>query len=244
MKLFVLAASLSVFGVAANAGNMEAPVTEPIIAATPAPTASFNWTGGYVGVQGGLLRGSTKLTGENLNNNNTMSRSFSQSGGMLGIYAGYNWHDGGNIVYGIEGEVSASNADGRGAGVEPPSFGFMRDRLEAEIRSSAAIRGRVGFAQNRTLFYVAGGLAAANTKITGFSAGGGSPFSETTTLTGWTIGLGVEHAITDQWTLRADFRHSDFGSKDYDFESANGTPHEFKHRLKTNEIRLGAAMRF
>jgi outer membrane immunogenic protein len=246
MKLPILAASVSILGAAANAGGLAAPFEDPVIAApVAAPVAApFNWTGGYAGVQAGAIRGNMRLTGENLNNNNTMARSFSVSGGTLGIYGGYNWHAGGNTVYGVEGEISASNADGTGAGIPEPSFGFLREGLEGKIRGTAAIRGRVGLAQDRTLFYLTGGVAFADTRITGISEGGGSPFSDRSTRTGWTIGAGIEHAVTDEWTVRADYRFADFGNKSINFESGDGTPHRFKHRLKTNEIRLGVARRF
>ena len=30
--------------------------------------------------------------------------------------------------------------------------------------------------------------------------------------TGWDIGAGLEYAITDNWTIRGEYRHYDFGS--------------------------------
>ena len=33
--------------------------------------------------------------------------------------------------------------------------------------------------------------------------------------TGWTLGLGVEHAFTDNWLGRFEYRYYDFGDNDF-----------------------------
>lgn len=240
--VFFLSVAAGVAGTGALAGSLERPVVEPVVYAPAEP--AFTWEGGYVGAQIGYLRGDMRLRGENLNNNNTMESEFNPSGATLGIYAGYNWQGGGNTVFGFEGEINYADANAVADGIDPPSFGFMRDRIEGSIRSTGALRGRVGFAQDRTLFYLTGGVAFADARVTGYSMGGASPFDERSTRTGWTIGAGIEHAVNDRMSVRLDYRFADFGTETIDFVSGRGTPHEFDWRLRTNEIRAGVAFRF
>lgn len=97
---------------------------------------------------------------------------------------------------------------------------------------------------DRTLLYAAGGLAVADVSLDGISAGGAGPFSYSETLTGWTLGAGIEHAFAQNWVGRLDYRYSDFGSDTFGFVSGGGVPHQFKLNAETHEIRVGLAYRF
>ena len=82
--------------------------------------------------------------------------------------------------------------------------------LEADIQGSA--RGRLGIAVDRALFYATGGAAFAEFKDTYIGAAGAGLATPSHTRVGYTVGGGVEYAITTQWSLRAEYRYSDFGS--------------------------------
>lgn len=241
MRTLALSVAMMALGGTAVAGGL-APPAEPVI--TPPP--AFNWTGAYAGAQIGYIDSDIDLDGQNLNNNNTMSSSDLNANGLIGgIFAGYNWHPAGNLVYGIEGEFNFTDADKTGDGVPPPSFGFQRGGIESEIDTTAAVRARIGYAHDRTLFYAAGGVAFAEIDLQGFNnAGASSPFSYSDTRVGWTIGGGVEHAITDQWVARLDYRFSDFGDDNFSFTSTAGTPHSFEVESQTHEVKVGVAYRF
>ncbi len=91
------------------------------------------------------------------------------------------------------------------------------------------ITGRFGYALDRTLFYAKGGVAFldANFKAnysgqnwrTFYGTGGPSLFNfdHSDTLVGWTIGAGVEYALTSSWSLKAEYQHFDFGSLSYSY---------------------------
>ncbi len=208
------------------------------------PRPPNNWAGGYGGIQIGGLDGDLRLRGENLNNNNTTSAKFGISGTTLGLFAGYNWTSGPSLVYGIEGEFSVANVDGSHPGVPSPSFGFIRNGIDADVKNTGAIRGRIGHAMGRTLIYATGGVAFATVELDGTPTGpGDGRFKPSERLTGWTIGAGVEHAMTANWNLRLDYRYSDL-SGDFNFTSGNGDPHSFDLDMKSHEVRIGAVYRF
>ncbi|MFN7104296.1 MAG: outer membrane protein, partial [Pseudorhizobium sp.] len=71
---------------------------------------------------------------------------------------------------------------------------------------SGSVRGRLGYAMDRTLVYAAGGWTA--TEVNADTALG----SFDDTLHGYTLGAGVEHAFTDNMFGRLEYRYNDFGS--------------------------------
>ena len=74
----------------------------------------------------------------------------------------------------------------------------------------ASLRGRVGYAFDRTLIFATGGIA-----FTQFSAEAdlcnGASLNADQSLTGWTVGAGAEYAFTDNWIGRLEYRYYDFG---------------------------------
>ncbi|WP_404989697.1 outer membrane protein [Brucella pseudogrignonensis] len=43
-------------------------------------------------------------------------------------------------------------------------------------------------------------------------------FSDKETVTGWTIGAGVNYAVTDNVIVHFEYRYTDFYRKDFDFQ--------------------------
>ena len=64
------------------------------------------------------------------------------------------------------------------------------------------MRGRLGYAYDRYLLYGTGGVAFGDIKNAGAS----------TTRTGWTLGAGIEAALTTNVTGRVEYRYTDLGS--------------------------------
>jgi outer membrane immunogenic protein len=67
----------------------------------------------------------------------------------------------------------------------------------------------------------------------------GIGFSESKTLTGWTVGGGVDYAATDNLIVRLEYRYTDYGDKNIAFGGLS-----VKNDFKTNEVRLGVAYKF
>lgn len=104
------------------------------------------------------------------------------SGFVGGGFGGYNFQLNPNWVVGLEGDIVATNKDTNSW--------------------DATVRGRLGYAYDRYLIYGTGGVAFGDIK-----SGGSS-----TTRTGWTLGAGIEAALTSNVTGRLEYRHTDLGT--------------------------------
>ena len=69
--------------------------------------------------------------------------------------------------------------------------------------------------------------------------------------TGWTLGAGLEHALSDNWTVRAEYSFSDLGSKSFTWYQAPLTPAgpynvqgQYHMDLKLHDFNVGIAYRF
>ncbi|MEO5755270.1 MAG: outer membrane beta-barrel protein [Mesorhizobium sp.] len=91
--------------------------------------------------------------------------------------------------------------------------------------------------------YITAGVAAAKYEVTAISTGpaGEIPYHDETHI-GWTVGAGVEHAFTDKWIARVEYRYSDFGTKDLSIAAGLGQVADVS--LQTNDIRVGLSYKF
>jgi outer membrane immunogenic protein len=109
--------------------------------------------------------------------------SFSANGFLAGGTLGANFQAGA-FVFGVEGDVDYS-----GLTASLPGGGTF------DSKWIATARGRAGYAIDRVLLYVTGGGAFANLQGPGFSATG----------TGFTGGAGIEFALAQNWTAKAEY---------------------------------------
>lgn len=214
MKHSVLA-SLGFLAIAATAGPVMAadlPVRPTVKAPVYVPQA-YNWSGFYLGINGGYGFGTSSWTDTN---------SFKLNGGLVGGTAGYNWQVG-QAVFGLEGDGDWSGIKGSTTTGCPAGCETRNDWL-------ATFRGRLGYAADRFLPYVTGGLAVGDIKATT----PGFPGIDTT-RTGWTVGGGVEFAIAGPWTAKVEYLYVDLGSANCGFSCGAFTPDNVD--LKTNIVR-------
>lgn len=187
-KLILLTAAVAFSGASAAlaADAVEQIPQAPVAVETVVP--SFTWDGAYIGILGGYGWG---------NGDAGALGSQDFDGGRLGAFVGYNWAMSNGFVIGLEGDVNYDWNENDYAG------GF-----DAGSDWSGSVRGRVGYAWDRTLLYAAGGWTATN----GYVEGPGVDSSET--FNGWTIGAGVDYAFTDNMFGRLEYRYNDFGDQD------------------------------
>ncbi|WEK52561.1 MAG: porin family protein [Candidatus Kaistia colombiensis] len=188
-------------------------VVEEAAVAAPA----FNWTGLYAGVHAGYGWGdfSSPLDSANFFLGD-LSRN--PDGIFGGGQIGYNYQFSNNLVAGFE--IDASIADLDGIGELTLTSGSDRATISqgSKIDAFGTVRGRLGYAADRFLPYVTGGLAWARTSYefgldqTDFP---GIHFSDKQTFTGWTLGAGLEYAVTNNVTAKVEYLYADLGSKDF-----------------------------
>jgi outer membrane immunogenic protein len=198
MKRFLLATvSIAALTSATRAADM--PSKAPIY--MPAPVA--DWTGPYLGVQGGVVRRDALAE---------LGLGFefdgSGTGGTAGAMLGHNWQQG-RFVYGIEGDWSW-------IGAKAAHLTNLRQfSTSFDVNWLSTIRGRAGLALDSTVFYLTGGVAfgRVNNTFTFLDGDGdiGFSFTQNRTKAGWTVGAGIEHMFAPNWTARAEWRYIDFG---------------------------------
>lgn len=235
MKRVVSAALLSAFltGSALAADTVVNHDQAPV----PAATSSFVWTGGFVGLNAGYAWGKSRYSNEYRDLIN-----YDPDGWLGGLYAGYNHQFDNRLVLGIDADVNITRIK---SSATPYTADVLRDDLVAnsKIKHSGAIRGRVGYAADRFMPYIAGGVSFARYRFDAYEIGSGFEiFRETKTLTGWNVGAGVEYAATDNLILRAEYRYSDFGRKT--FTQPDILVERARIDLKTHDVRFGIAYKF
>ncbi|WP_173931439.1 outer membrane protein [Chelativorans sp. Marseille-P2723] len=179
---------------------------EPAPIAPPAPER-FSWEGPYVGLFGGLATGETEYTAGEIGGPGDIDVDVSSSGFLGGVQAGYDWQSG-NFVFGVVADIAASSY-----GPSISISGLADVDIDSNLDYLGTVRGRVGHAMDRTLFYVHGGFAFGKTEQD-ITIDGIEFFDEDQTRTGWTLGAGFEFAVTDRISLGAEYAYVDLGSEE------------------------------
>jgi outer membrane immunogenic protein len=203
------------------------PPRAPAVYAPPPPV--YNWTGFYLGINGGWGFGKSDW---NLPNGlpgapgSLDTGSFNVNGGLVGGTVGFNWQSDW-FVAGLEGDFDGSWMNGTAS---------ICGTVACETKNTwlATIRGRVGYAADRVLFYATGGGAfgdvVVNTTTNWQSAD----------KTGWTAGAGIEGAFSEHWTARLEYLYVDLQNSS--FTPAAGFPVNVK--FNANLIRTGVDYKF
>lgn len=192
------------------------------------PPAVFSWTGFYVGGNVGYAGDSFSadaLLFDALSVNNLVSydgsgtASITSSGFIAGGQVGYNYQFANNVVVGVETDLQWSGIEGRAdAALDATSILIGSANVGASIDYFGTIRARLGYAFDRFLPYVTGGAAYGRTAASGDAVilgVGSTSVSAASDSWGWTVGAGAEFAVTNNWTVKAEYLYVDLGSMDY-----------------------------
>ncbi|WP_134496326.1 outer membrane protein [Microvirga pakistanensis] len=238
----ILLASVALFGFAGAASAADLPMRSappaPIVAAAPI----FTWTGFYVGGQVGY--------GWNTGDNDFAVPAgvtvdgvpFTGFGGddgdgfLAGVHAGYNYQIG-SFVVGLEGDIEGvfgdDDDDFDGVFEDDAGNPIVVSIPGTSIDWQGSIRARAGFAFDRALIYATGGFAFA-----GLSDGIGD--ADDDTLTGWTLGAGLEYAFTNNLTTRLEYRYTSFDGDNIVFDGEDVGESE----VDFHTVRVGLSYKF
>jgi outer membrane immunogenic protein len=158
--------------------------------------------------------------------------SFDTSGVLGGLQAGYNQQFGTNYLIGIETDFNWSGMKGSGSTTGAGNFGAIpfTNMVDEKIKWFGTVRARLGYLPtNNLLFFISGGLAYGRVERTatytfGWQGGGaiiGGPTggysftcfalspclagSSSNADIGWTMGGGVEYALSKNLTVKAEY---------------------------------------
>ena len=251
MRRQILLASVGAIAIAGPAFAADLASRAPPPVYLPPPPV-FTWTGLYLGGQVGYAWGTDPIDVVDTVFGDRAFFNDKPSGVIGGAHAGYqiqfpgwNWFSSSGVVIGLEG-----TADGTGLHGTRTSATGVTMTTRPDVQGS--IRARLGLAWDRVLIYGTGGAAFSG--ITDgyslrFPSFGTVPFlgveDITKTRTGWTVGGGVEYALTNNWSIRVEYRYSDFGrSPDFPFSPITFGNVSFTHHLKENQVQAGFSYKF
>jgi len=223
MKRFVFASFGVLSMIAAMGSAHAADMSRRQAMPTKAPAyLAYNWTGAYIGINAGGGWGRSSFDGV------PSTGTFNVRGGVVGGTLGYNWQSGAAVL-GLETDLDWSGLRG-----SAPC-----GALSCETRNNwiGTARGRIGYAFDRFMPYLTGGLAYGNIKASTTGFAGASDAN-----VGWTIGTGVEFAVAGPVTAKIEYLYADLGRFDCG-TSCTGTPPQ-DVRLNTNLVRAGLNVRF
>ena len=167
---------------------------------------------------------------------------FDWTGFYVGAHGGYLWGDGDDTE--LDGPFGGVNA-GYLFQSDPWVFGIGADLSFADIDGEEAaieqglgifgsVHGRLGFAFDRFQLYGLGGVAIADGEFEGALG------DDNQTHVGWVAGAGAEYALTDMFTIFAEYRHWDFGQESYDI----GGPSDVDVDLDADSVMGGLRILF
>jgi outer membrane immunogenic protein len=232
-------------GIAAPAGAADIPVRMPVKAPVVAPM--FNWTGFYGGVNGGYAWADSRVSMTETGGPSSASVSLDLDSWFAGLQGGFNQQFSNNYVWGVEADIQWAN----GSDTAATPIGFPAGGGPTTVRGRldwfGTLRARLGYAQDRTLYYVTGGLAFPGAKFSVFM-----PFDvDTLTLSGrpklgWVAGAGVEWALHGNWTAKFEYQYLNFGAKTVSGISVGpqSIPASAKFDLDMHTLRFGLNYRF
>lgn len=199
-----------------------------MIGQADAQDAGFNWSGFYVGAQGGYVHSSTDFSGSVA----VPGGDHSEDGFLAGVHVGHDWQEG-NYVFGVLADLNYVDVDGIGL---EGSFDGKDESYTYDVDWLASARARAGFLPtDRLLVYGTAGGAFAHVKtrssveLPGFPGDidfppdleipdnlppsiGFANFSDRNLEFGGVFGVGAEFAVSQNWSVKAEYLHYAFGS--------------------------------
>lgn len=216
--LFLFAAATAAFGISLDAGSAaDLPAKAPIYKAA-AP--SYDWTGFYGGYNVGVGLGQVRST------SSFIQSDIDGAGFAGGVQGGYNWQFNPNWVAGIEADIGYLGIDRT----------FPLDDFVAAIGVKtnwySTVRGRLGYTNGPSLFYVTGGGAFMSVRndFNFASSVLSVPAAKSEVASGWTAGAGIETLLGGNWSAKAEYLYIDAGSQSI-FNPEFGASARFDNRF-------------
>jgi outer membrane immunogenic protein len=221
----------------------------------PPPAAAvrvYNWTGCYLGAQFGGAFSNDHVDGVFPTGPGTtgpLNQNLGPTGVLIGGQGGCDLQFARNWVIGgqIDGDWTNLNSSvGLNAGSS------SHGTFNVKTNSIATATGRIGYAVNfdtiAGLFYLKGGAAFLGNDTSNFIGhipGSNFNFSAPSeSRWGWTIGLGTEWAIFENWSIFGEWDYMNFGTNNVTFTDPAFGSSQVSIKQNINELKLGINYRF
>ncbi|NBN63290.1 outer membrane beta-barrel protein [Microvirga tunisiensis] len=186
----------------------------------PVDSSRFDWSGFYFG-------GNLGWSWAEFSHRSNPTGKFNARGDgvTFGVHGGYNHEIFPNFIAGVEADLQYADLEKR------------RSSNNVSVRASSnwngSLRGRLGVTFDRFMVYGTGGLAIADLTVRAPTG------KHDATQLGWTVGAGVEGAVTDKVTARLEYLYADYGR-----DSFNLGPVRYRTETTTSTLRAGVSYKF
>lgn len=220
----ILLASTAILAMASMAPAFAADMAaRPYTKAPMMMEPAYNWSGFYVGVNAGYTfgdRNDITTEGQTPVNVANVAAGFrpgnvrnDREGFIGGGQIGYNWQWTPNWVFGVETDIQYVDVN-RTTNVIGTSG--LSNVFRTDMDYLGTVRGRLGYTWGQTMLYGTGGFAYAGVRNSAafFGPGGVLAFfgQDRTTRTGYTVGGGIEHMFTPNWSVKGEYLYYDLNS--------------------------------
>jgi outer membrane immunogenic protein len=220
MRRFAIvgAASLSIaaFSGAAHAADLPA---RTYTKAPPIAAPVYDWTGFYIGLNGGAASSHECLTIFSVAGAPVFTNSegcHDATGGLVGGQIGYRWRLT-NWVFGIEAQGDWANLKGSNGSLTA----IIPYTNQTRIDAIGLFTGQVGYAWNNLLWYVKGGAAVTDNRYSSFFTGTNVVFNQAKqTRWGGAVGTGVEFGFAPNWSVALEYDHLFMGTDSVTFPAS------------------------
>ena len=236
MKKFLLA-TVALVALGATVPALAADLAARPYNKAPAYAAPiYNWTGFYVGINGGGGWGRSQWDGVD---------KFDVSGGLIGATIGYNWQFAPAWVAGVEADFDAADIEG----MANASTGFGAASAGTKLDWFGTVRARAGvLVTPHALLYATGGWAyghtttSANATLTGVAAA--STSIGVTQSNGWTAGAGLEYAFNPWLSFKTEYLFLDLGTDSLVNGTVAGVPFSVSEKTTVHAVKAGINVKF
>ncbi|WP_426442859.1 outer membrane protein [Bradyrhizobium genosp. P] len=216
-KVLLVTVSLIALGATAPAFAADL-AARPYTKAPPMIQAVYDWSGFYIGINGGWGSSHNSWTNTAVGGVPFAplgEGSHDATGGTVGGQVGYRWQSAG-WVFGLEAQGNWADLSGSNAS---SAFAGLTNRTKVD--AFGLFTGQLGYAWNTTLLYVKGGAAITDNRYQGLAAGS---LVDSTSDTRWggTVGVGLEYAFAPNWSAAVEYDHLFMDTHNYTLVTPGG----------------------
>ena len=214
------------------------------------------WSGPYIGLQAGYITGKAKVdisesyvtigTLTHVTTPTTVTQEYDTltlepDGFIGGLFFGYNKKFENNFLLGIEGALNYTNIKDTEKITQDDVD--MEREFTLKQQNEAALYLRAGYVMDDTFMpYLLGGVTW--TKLKGGLKLGSQTLWDSDTVTGWTLGAGVEYKINRNWHARVQYRYSRYKEAKFKWQDGTEEYNGKTDKYKTHSIMFGVSYNF
>ena len=205
----------------------------------------YDWNGFYAGVFSGANTGDVNYEVLDPAGSAAFHGNPQIDGFFGGIDLGFNYQFDNGFVIGAEADIAAGSTEGSSLMYDALGGTTANASILGNVGPMASLRVRAGFAVDRFLPFVTGGVALAETNFEYVALGApGGPLvlqGLQDVQLGWTVGTGLEYAVTENISAKAEYRFTQFGGSEEAAPVLGGTERAAFH---THDARIGLNLHF